>query len=74
MKAGKGDYDFGQFTCFNGKVGEVKKLIQVALESSNENDHEYSLRNSTFNGSRLKSLTDIVTSQLTLIFKTEIWN
>ena len=50
--------------------------LQRRLESSDENEiwHDYSLRNSTFNGSRLTSLTDIVTSQLTLIFDSKIWN
>ena len=50
--------------------------FQRRLESSDENEiwHEYSLRSSTFNGSSLTSLTDIVTSQLTLIFDTKIWN
>ena len=50
--------------------------LQRRLESSDENEiwHDYNLRNSTFNGSSLTSLTDIVTSQLTLIFDTKIWN
>ena len=32
------------------------------------------IRNSTFNGRSLTSLIDIVTSQLTMIFDTKIWN
>ena len=32
------------------------------------------LRNCTFNGSSMTSLTDIETSQLTLIFDTKMWN
>ena len=35
--------------------------------------NNYSLRNSTFNGSSLTSLTYVVTSPLMLIFDTEIW-
>ena len=50
--------------------------LQRRLEKSDENEiwPDYSLKNSTFNGSRLTLLTAIVTSQLTLIFDSKIWN
>ena len=73
---------FHRLTCFDMKhdgqfwVFFLPLTSQRRLESSDENEiwHEYSLRKSLFNGNSLTSLTDIVTSQLMLIFETEIWN
>ena len=31
-KGGRGIYDFGHFTSYKGKIGEVKELIKAGLE------------------------------------------